>query len=75
MTDGFFLSRSQIRDLTKRKKRDAQIRVLKNQRIRFTVDGDGYPVVMVAAVEHLLLGEARTPEPGKSPDFSVFPVV
>jgi hypothetical protein len=30
---------------------------------------------MVAAVERKLLGEARTPEPGKSPDFSVFPVV
>jgi len=73
--DDIFLTAAEIRRLTKRKKRDAQIRVLKARRIRYTEDGDGRPVVLRAAVERKLLGHAEAPEPGPSPDFSVFPVV
>jgi len=73
--DDTFLTVAEIRRLTKRVKKDAQIRVLKVRRIRYTEDGDGYPVVMRAAVERKLLGDAVTPEPGPAPDFSIFPVV
>lgn len=51
-----FLSKRQIRDYTRASTRAKQLRVLRSNGIRHTVDGDGWPVVTWAAVE----GERET---------------
>ena len=46
-----FLTRQDVEKLTGRKIKRTQIRVLRSRGIRFTLDGDGWPVVTWAAVE------------------------
>lgn len=46
-----FLTRQEVEHLTKRKTRPKQIAILRRRGIRFTLDGNGWPVVTWAAVE------------------------
>jgi hypothetical protein len=68
-----YLSPAEIRRLTGRQKAKAQCRVLDARKIRYTRDGDGWPIVARAHVEKRLTGEAKAPEPANEPDFSCFP--
>lgn len=68
-----FLDPQEVRQLTGKRYAPAQKRVLRNQRIRFAEDAFGRPVVLRAAVEKRLLGEALSEEPVAAPDFSAFP--
>ena len=70
-----FLTRTELVRLTGKKYAPAQKRVLEARRIRFTEDDAGRPIVLRAAIEKKLLGEAVSAEPGQGPDFSAFPAV
>lgn len=45
-----FLSEEQLQTLTARKRPKAQAKVLEEQSIPFTLDGDGWPVVLVSSL-------------------------
>lgn len=68
-----YLTRAEIRRLTGRQKAKAQCAVLRKRRIRFTEDGDGWPVVARAHVEKRLLGHEEASQPVPELDFSRFP--
>lgn len=68
-----FLSPEELRRLTGKKKKDAQIRALKRKGYRFGEDDDGHPLVLCADVERKISGKATSPEPRSGPDFSTFP--
>jgi hypothetical protein len=70
-----YLTAEDLKRLTGRSYASAQKRVLRAQGIRYVEDANGRPVVHRAAVECVLLGKAKTPKQGPSPDFSVFPEV
>lgn len=71
-----FLTIEQLRSLTGRVKRSAQVRVLEAQKIPFVLDADGYPKVLAEAVKKRLLGSDVLIDMQKraEPDFSVFKV-
>ncbi len=72
---GMFLDRAELERYTGRKRKKAQMKVLRDRRVPFDVDIDGWPVVLKASIEKKILGKATTEEPGVGPNFNVFPAL
>jgi hypothetical protein len=66
------LTRDELAELTGKKTRPAQARVLHAMRIPFVVDGVGKICVSRRAVEERLSGARPDEDPAGEPDFSVF---
>lgn len=47
-----FLSKNEIFALTGRKQKSKQVNQLQNQNIPFSIDADGFPIVLKASVEN-----------------------
>ena len=68
----FRLTRDELAELTGKKTRPAQARVLSAMRIPFVVDGLGKICVSRRAMEERLSGTRPEDDPADEPDFSVF---
>jgi hypothetical protein len=68
----FRLTRDELAELTGKKTRPAQERVLRAMRIPFVIDGLGKICVSRRAMEERLSGEKPEDDPASEPDFSVF---
>lgn len=74
--DEIWLTEAELRRLCGgKKKKDAQKRALKRLRYCYTEDAAGRPLVLRADAERRAGARARSPEPRREPDFSVFPKV
>ncbi len=68
----FRLTRDELEELTCKKTRPAQERVLRGMRIPFVVDGLGKICVSRRAMEERLAGRRPEDNPANEPDFSIF---
>lgn len=68
----FRLTCDELVELTRKKTRPAQERVLRAMRIPFVIDGLGKICVSRWAMEERLAGRRPEDDPASEPDFSVF---
>jgi len=68
----FRLTQHELAELTGKKTRPAQARVLHAMRIPFVIGGLGKICVSRRAMEERLSGEKPEDDPASEPDFSVF---
>lgn len=66
-----FMSRDQLRELSGKHRRSCVIRWLRENGYRYDEAADGWPRVLVAAVEARLMPSARQRKPTE-PDFSAY---
>lgn len=65
-----FLNRDEIKELTGKIRRPAQIRELQKMRIIHDVRPDGYPLILKSYIEKRLDGAIESPKKGEEPNWN-----